>query len=110
MGVVIQDNFSFKEENNRLRERMLDLERQLGEIRHEESSRRESLRQEFEIKTFELREMVNRTQAIAASQSRSGCLGWLFGGGRPYQGAAGPGQNSYSSSPRSYPRPPGPPE
>ena len=112
MGVVIQDNFSLKEENNRLRERMLDLERQLGEIRREENSRRESLRQEFEVKMADLREMVHRTQALAASQSRSGCLGGLFGGGGQPQAVPQPQQNSYPSSPppRNYPKPPGPPE
>lgn len=118
MGVVIQDNFNLKEENNRLRERMLELERQLGQIQREEASRREAMRQEFEMKLSEIREIAHQKETpITILQSRSGCLGSLFGGGssRVETAAGSPsGQSGQRSprpaQPRSYPRPPGPPE
>lgn len=75
LGVVLQDNFNLKEENSRLRERMLELERQIGQLRHDEESRREALRAELDARMHEMRRLV-------MLQSRSGCLGGLFGGGR----------------------------
>lgn len=117
MGVVIQDNFNLKEENNRLRERMLELERQLGDIRKDETSRRESLRQEMEMKLAEVREIASsRSQPVTILENRPGCLGNLFGGGSQAQGASPqtsyPPQSSAAASPPppSFPRPPGPPE
>jgi len=116
MGVVIQDNFNLKEENNRLRERMLELERQLGELRREDVARREAMRQEMEMKLMEIREVVARGQQVTVLQSRSGCLGSLFGSGQDQ--VVSP-MDSYSSympppsspmPPRPYPRPSGPPE
>lgn len=116
MGVVIQDNFNLKEENNRLRTRMLELERQIGELRREATMHREAMRQEIEMKWTELYEAVDRTQQVTVLQSRSGCLGSLFGEGQaqispppdPYAPYAPP--SSQTAPPRSYPRPPGPPE
>jgi DNA-binding transcriptional MerR regulator len=75
LGVVLQDNFNLKEENARLRERMLELERQMSQMRREEESRRESLRSELEARVQDIQHMV-------MLQSRSGCLGGLFGAGR----------------------------
>jgi DNA-binding transcriptional MerR regulator len=75
LGVVLQDNFNLKEENTRLRERMLELERQVAQIRRDEEARRESLRAELEARMQDMQRMVTM-------QSRSGCLGGLFGGGR----------------------------
>lgn len=40
MGVVIQDNFSLKEENARLRERMMRLEQELNEIKRQQIEHR----------------------------------------------------------------------
>ena len=74
LGVVLQDNFNLKEENTRLRERMLEFERQLSQLRRDEESRRESLRTELESRMQEV-------QRVVMMQSRSGCLGGLFGGG-----------------------------
>ncbi|GAB4533614.1 MAG: hypothetical protein Kow0063_15800 [Anaerolineae bacterium] len=74
LGVVLQDNFNLKEENTRLRERMLELERQVAQIRRDEESRREALRAELETRIQEM-------QRTLMLQSRSGCLGGLFGGG-----------------------------
>ena len=75
LGVVLQDNFNLKEENTRLRERMLELERQIGQLRRDEESRRESLRAELEARMHAMQRMVSL-------QSRSGCLSGLLGGGR----------------------------
>jgi len=74
LGVVLQDNFNLKEENTRLRERMLELERQVSQIRRDEEARRESLRTELESRMQDM-------QRAVMMQSRSGCLGGLFGGG-----------------------------
>jgi DNA-binding transcriptional MerR regulator len=43
MGVVIQDNFNLKEENARLRERMLKLEQDLNELRRMQAEQRQSI-------------------------------------------------------------------
>jgi DNA-binding transcriptional MerR regulator len=75
LGVVLQDNFNLKEENARLRERMLELERQMAQLGREQEARREALRAELEARVQDIRHMV-------MLQSRSGCLGGLFGGGR----------------------------
>ena len=75
LGVVLQDNFNLKEENSRLRERMLELERQISQLRRDEDARRETLRNELEARMHEVQRMV-------MLQSRSGCLGSLLGGGR----------------------------
>ncbi len=117
MGVLIQDNFNLKEENARLRERSLELERRMGKQRREMEARTEGLRQEFEAKLMEVREMATRNP-ITVLQSRSGCLGSLFGGGGQIQ--AVPAQNPLGQQIRQqaqavppqkpYPRPPGPPE
>ena len=74
LGVVLQDNFNLKEENTRLRERMLELERQVAQIRRDEESRREALRAELEAR-------MQDVQRAVMMQSRSGCLGGLFGSG-----------------------------
>ena len=73
LGVVLQDNFNLKEENVRLRERMLELERQIAQLRRDEESRREALRADMEAR-------VQDVQRLVTLQSRSGCLGGLFGG------------------------------
>jgi len=115
MGVLIQDNFNLKEENARLRERSLELERRMGKQRRAMDARTEGLRQEFEAKLMEVREIATRNP-ITVLQSRSGCLGSLFGGGGG-QIQAVPAQKPLAPQPRpaappqkSYPRPPGPPE
>ena len=75
LGVVLQDNFNLKEENSRLRERMLELERQITQLRRDEEARPETLRSDLEARMHDI-------QRIVMLQSRSGCLGSLFGGGR----------------------------
>jgi DNA-binding transcriptional MerR regulator len=75
LGVVLQDNFNLKEENTRMRERMLELERQIAQVRRDDESRRESLRAELEGRMQDMQRMV-------MLQSRSGCLAGLFGNSR----------------------------
>jgi DNA-binding transcriptional MerR regulator len=75
LGVVLQDNFNLKEENTRLRERMLEMERQVTQFRRDEEASRESLRAELEGRMQDM-------QRAVMMQSRSGCLGGLFGSSR----------------------------
>lgn len=90
LGVLIQDNFNLKEENNRLRERVLDLERSTAQYRQEEEWRREALRKELDSKITAVQQVA--TQALTAAHSieipdikavntKPGCLGSLFGVG-----------------------------
>jgi DNA-binding transcriptional MerR regulator len=90
LGVLIQDNFNLKEENNRLRERILEVERDVAKTRQEEEWRREMLRQEFESKITTVQQVA--VEALTAAQNvevpevkavktKPGCLGALFGGG-----------------------------
>jgi DNA-binding transcriptional MerR regulator len=80
LTVVLQDNFSLKEESAKLRDRMLDLERDLAEIRRQDSARREA----FESRLQELEAQVRQPNpgprpAPARRSERSGCLGQIFG-------------------------------
>jgi DNA-binding transcriptional MerR regulator len=89
LGVLIQDNFNLKEENNRLRERILEIERSLAQLHRDEEWRREALRQELDAKISLAQQ--NAAEAIRTAQSielpeikaikgKSGCLGALLGG------------------------------
>ena len=113
MGVVIQDNFNAKEENARLRTRVLEIERQLEYTRQDETAQREALRREFEAKLMEVRQIAVNNP-ITILQTRTGCLGRFFGGGDSVQTLMGnqkkPTQQENVSPKRSYPKPPGPPE
>lgn len=89
LGVLIQDNFNLKEENNRLRERMLDVERSLAQARQEDEWRRETLRQELDAKIQTTQKIAAdalntahavETPEIKAIKGKSGCLGALLGG------------------------------
>ncbi len=90
LGVLLQDNFNLKEENNRLRERILEVERDVSQNRQEEEWRREALRQELEAKISTTNQVAAQALTAAHSvevpeikavESKSGCLGMLFGGG-----------------------------
>ncbi len=110
MGVLIQDNFNLKEENKRLRERMLDVERQVSQLRRDEISRRESLRQEIEAKLSEIRMQVMRNP-VTVLQERTGCLSWLVGSKTDVKTIPAEKSAPQTPPPRAYPpRPPGPPE
>jgi DNA-binding transcriptional MerR regulator len=78
LTVVLQDNFNLKEENTKLRDRMLELERDLIEMRRLEDGRRERLESRLRWLEEQLRPV--QPQAKQAKQSeRPGCLGQLFG-------------------------------
>ena len=66
IGVVVQDNFNLKAENQRLRDRMLSLERDLTELRRRDEARREGTEarlQATEAAVNTLLEQVQRLQA-----------------------------------------------
>jgi DNA-binding transcriptional MerR regulator len=75
LTVLLQDNFGLKEENVKLRDRMLELERDLSEIRRLESARRDSL----EPRLQRLEERALQKSPAPGSSSRSGCLSSIFG-------------------------------
>ncbi len=84
LTVVLQDNFSLKEENGKLRDRMLELERDLAEIRRLDATRRETLGarlQELENQVRQQASQVNRPQPTTPKESskRPGCLSQIFG-------------------------------
>ncbi len=140
LGVLLQDNFNLKEENNRLRERVLDVERGVAQNKQDEEWRREALRQELEAKISTANQLATQALTTAHSveapeikaiESKSGCLGMLFGGGGTKiistrrrktdgpgqdqsQQMAGPGSATPPAlpeqSPANYPKPMFPPE
>lgn len=90
LGVLLQDNFNLKEENNRLRDRILEVERDVAKSRQDEEWRREALRQELEGKIAVASQLATQAIQTASSiempeiktvENKSGCLGMLFGGG-----------------------------
>jgi DNA-binding transcriptional MerR regulator len=91
LGVLLQDNFNLKEENNRLRERILEVEREVAQTRQEDEWRRETLRQELEAKITAVGHLASQAMNTASSievpeiktveDKNPGCLGVLFGGG-----------------------------
>lgn len=90
LGVLIQDNFNLKEENNRLRERILEIERGVAKSRQEEEWRREALRQEMDAKLAAVQQLANEAVVVAHStevpdikavNTKPGCLGSLLGMG-----------------------------
>jgi DNA-binding transcriptional MerR regulator len=75
LAVVVQDNFGLKEENAKLRDRMLELERELAEIRRLDASRRESM----EARIHRMEERLRHSgKPPNPPQQRSGCLGQFF--------------------------------
>jgi DNA-binding transcriptional MerR regulator len=62
LGVLLQDNFSMKEENAKLRDRMLNLERELTEFRRHSARQRRQL--QIRLKHLE----VDETEASDAAQ------------------------------------------
>ena len=90
MGVLLQDNFNLKEENNRLRERILEVERDVARSRQEDEWRREALRQELEAKISAANQLASEAIVTARSveapqikavETKPGCLGMLLGRG-----------------------------
>jgi hypothetical protein len=88
LSVVVQDNFGLKEENAKLRDRMLELERDLSEIRRQDANRREEMEERLGTLEAQLRAPSRppnpapprRPRPQTQTQSeRSGCLGQIFG-------------------------------
>ena len=84
LSVVLQDNFSLKEENAKLRDRMLELERDLAEIRRLDAGRRESLEARLQELELQVRQQPPKAEPVRAPQppkqaKRSGCLAQIFG-------------------------------
>ncbi len=75
LTVVLQDNFSLKEENTKLRDRMLDLERDMIEIRRVDDMRRDAL----ERRMRRLEETLRPQKRQPKPNERPGCLGQLLG-------------------------------
>jgi DNA-binding transcriptional MerR regulator len=78
LTVVLQDNFSLKDEIAKLRDRMLDLERDLAEIRRQDAARREALESRLKEIEAHLHQPGPRPARVERTE-RSGCLGQLFG-------------------------------
>lgn len=126
LGVLIQDNFNLKEENNRLRERIIDVERDMARIRQDEAWSRESLRQELDAKIMQAQRLATEAISTASApqappeikavKTKPGCLGGLFGGG-DIQIVSLPGRGRQKEQPparptaaTNYPRPTAPPQ
>jgi len=77
LTVVLQDNFNLKEENARLRDRMLDLERHLAEIQRLEGVRRETL--DARLARFEEQLRLRRPVPAREQPKQKGCLSQLLG-------------------------------
>ncbi len=69
LGVIIQDNFNLKEENSKLRERMLKLEHELADIKKRESDYR-----------LYLEQRINRMDAALRAEASKSIWQRLFGG------------------------------
>jgi uncharacterized protein YlxW (UPF0749 family) len=135
LGVLLQDNFNLKEENNRLRERILEVERDVAKQRQDEDWRREALRQELESKIASSNQLAQEAMAAAQSiempeiktiETKPGCLGMVFGRGstqvittepsQKKQGASKARSTPYTTSSQSdpvapnHPKPMFPPE
>lgn len=69
LGVVLQDNFNLKEENARLRERMLETERTLFELKRELDAGRSQERERMRQMEAQLFEMQRRFDGMVMNQS-----------------------------------------
>jgi DNA-binding transcriptional MerR regulator len=72
LGVILQDNFNLKEENAKLRDRMLKMEQELNEFRRRDSDFRVLLEQRMG--------RVEQNVRTAIQEARRGLLSRLFGG------------------------------
>jgi DNA-binding transcriptional MerR regulator len=75
LTVVLQDNFTLKEENAKLRDRMLELERDLAEMRRLDTRRREAL----ETRLRRLEQQPRPRAPRVRRPERSGCLSQILG-------------------------------
>jgi DNA-binding transcriptional MerR regulator len=84
LSVVLQDNFNLKEENAKLRDRMLELERDLAEMRRLEETERDAIGARFRELEQQIRQQRASVQHVQpahpkAQSQRSGCLSQIFG-------------------------------
>lgn len=81
LTVLLQDNFNLKDENSNLRDRMLELERDLAEIRRLDASRREAMDARLQrLESGVLRPSPSPSPSPQSKPTeRSGCLGQIFG-------------------------------
>ena len=75
LTVVLQDNFNLKEENTKLRDRMLELERDLVELRRFQDHRRDGL----EARLRRLEEQLRPRNPEVQQTERRGCLSQFLG-------------------------------
>jgi DNA-binding transcriptional MerR regulator len=78
ISVAIQDNFNLKAENTKLRDRMLDLERSLSEVKRHEAARYEGIEARLRAVEDTLDALIVQTQVLS-EQRRRGLRGLLFG-------------------------------
>lgn len=79
LGIVIQDNFNLKEENSRIRERMLQLERDVSELKRLEGSLRGELLDRLNEMEAENPDSKAKSKNPEAEGERRGCLTRWFG-------------------------------
>jgi hypothetical protein len=77
LTVVLQDNFTLKEENAKLRDRMLELERDLVELRRHDEARRQDI--EGRLGRLERQNVAQPQKMEPIKNPRRGCLGQFFG-------------------------------
>ncbi len=78
MGVVVQDNFNLKDENRKLRDRMLEMERVLAEYQRREETRKERMEgrlRGLEATVAALQQQVAQLIQIQRAQQRR--RGWF---------------------------------
>jgi DNA-binding transcriptional MerR regulator len=75
LTIVVQDNFALKEENAKLRDRMLEIERELSELRRLDIARHDAL----EARLLKLEEQPRQQVREPQRSERSGCLGQFLG-------------------------------
>ncbi len=64
IGVVIQDNFNLKAENQKLRDRMLVLERDLTELRRRDEARREAVEARLQAVEAAVNTLLDQLQRL----------------------------------------------
>jgi DNA-binding transcriptional MerR regulator len=79
LSMTIQDNFNLKAENTKLRDRMLDLERSLSELRRHEAGRREALEERLLAVEDAIDALVQQTEYYDEEPRRAF---WRRRGGR----------------------------
>jgi DNA-binding transcriptional MerR regulator len=75
LTVVLQDNFNLKQENAKLRDRMLELERDLISTRRREDAQLRSM----EARLRQVEERLGPKEPTPAQNNRPGCLAQILG-------------------------------